>query len=317
MKPDPTSAESSSSSSASERDASAAARREARAAVTAIVGLAGRLADPLLTGAERTEAATTVRRHCRRLLRLLGESESQSGNAPPAPVRRPRVLVAEDCPDSRQAVCSFLARAGFEVTPAENGRVAVALSLSSRFDLVLLDMQMPELDGYATARELRRSGYRDPVIALTGDVQPGDEQACHEAGCDAYLAKPWDPDQLLRVLKAHLKIARGKAKENSARTTLRADPTLQQLAREFARGLPRAVTEMAAALASNNRRHAARLAHQIAGAAGLFGYPDLCRMARGFETAAGEAGECDADLDERIRALAEFSQQIVRGSGPG
>jgi DNA-binding response OmpR family regulator len=180
-----------------------------------------------------------------------------------------------------------------------------------------LDMQMPELDGYETARQLRRGGFRDPVIALTGDVRPGDEQACHDAGCDAYLAKPWDPDQLLRVLNEHLNVPRSKATERSARTTLRADPTLQQLARDFARGLPRAAAEMAAALASNNRRHAARLAHQIAGAAGLFGYPDLCRMARSFEAAAGDSGASDADLEERIRALAEFSQRIARGSGPG
>ena len=229
-------------------EAFAAVRRDARTAVAAIAGLAGRLADPHLAAAERAEAAAGIRKQCRRLLRLLGGQNETAAPATPAPaVKRPRVLVAEDCPNSRQAVCSFLTHAGLDVTPAENGRVAVALSRAGHFDLVLLDMQMPEIDGYEAARQLRADGYRGPVIALTGDVQPGDEQACHEAGCDAYFAKPWDPDQLLKALEKHVTLSRSRPKEASLRTTLRADPTLQQLAGEFARSLPRTVSEMVAA----------------------------------------------------------------------
>jgi CheY-like chemotaxis protein len=299
-------------------EAFAAARRDARTAVATIAGLAARLADPHLGAAERTEAATGIRKQCRRLLRLLGGQNETPAPSTPAPAaKRPRVLVAEDCPNSRQAVCSFLTHNGLDVTPAENGRVAVALSRASHFDLVLLDMQMPEVDGYEAARQLRRDGYGGPVIALTGDVQPGDEQACHEAGCDAYFAKPWDPDQLLKALEQHLTLSRNRPKENTLKTTLRADPTLQQLAGEFARSLPRTVSEMVAALGAGDRRQLSRLAHQASGAAGLFGYPEFSKAARALSTAAAEGGDDDVKLEERLRFLAEITRRIVQGLAGG
>ena len=74
---------------------------------------------------------------------------------------------------------------------------------------------------------------------------------------------------------------------------------------------------MAAALASNNRRQTARLAHQLAGAAGLFGFPDVCRMARDLERAAAEDGECDGELAERVQDLIETSQRIARRLSDG
>jgi CheY-like chemotaxis protein/HPt (histidine-containing phosphotransfer) domain-containing protein len=291
-------------------------RREARSAVLAIVGLARSLAGDGLDGSQRADAAAAIRAHCRRLLRLLDESEAVV-EPDFAPGSRPRVLVAEDCPDSRQAVCSFLSHAGLEVTPAENGRIAVSLALTRNFDLVLLDMQMPEVDGYEAARQLRQADYRGPVIALTGDVRPGDAEACHDAGCDAYLAKPWEPDALLRVLDEYLATKRSLPEQPSAGVTLPAEPTLQQLASEFARGLPARSAEMAAALASNNRRQTARLAHQLAGAAGLFGFPDVCRIARDLERAAAEDGECDGELAERVQSLIETSQRIARRLSDG
>jgi CheY-like chemotaxis protein/HPt (histidine-containing phosphotransfer) domain-containing protein len=303
---------------AAERDESLVGRRrEARGAVLAIVGLARSLAGDGLDGSQRADAAAAVRAHCRRLLRLLDESETVDEPQEFSPGSRARVLVAEDCPDSRRAVCSFLSHAGLDVTPAENGRIAVSLALTRNFDLVLLDMQMPEVDGYEAARQLRQADYRGPVIALTGDVRPGDAEACHDAGCDAYLAKPWEPEALLRVLDEYLATKRPLPEHPSAGVTVPAEPTLQQVASEFARVLPARSAEMAAALASNNRRQTARLAHQLAGAAGLFGFPDVCRMARDLERAAAEDGECDGELAERVQDLIETSQRIARRLSDG
>jgi CheY-like chemotaxis protein/HPt (histidine-containing phosphotransfer) domain-containing protein len=274
------------------------------------------LADPHLSGDERTELAGSVRRHCRRLLRLLGSPEDGSELPErPATRPRPRVLVAEDCPDSRQAVCSFLTRAGLDVTPAENGRVAVALARAGSFDLVLLDMQMPEVDGYEAARQLRRDGYRGPVVALTGDVQPGDEQACHEAGCDTYLAKPWDPDHLLRVLEGHVKLSRQRPRKEPVKTAASADPSLRELAREFASGLPRAIADMAAALSAGNRNQLGSLAHQASGAAGIFGFTDLSRAARQLEDAARDGGEDERGLAARVQWMEELTRKILRDPG--
>jgi CheY-like chemotaxis protein len=233
------------------------------------------------------------------------------------PKESPRVLVAEDCPDSRKAVCSFLERAGLAVTPAENGRVAVTLSRTGRFDVVLLDMQMPELDGYEAARLLRADGFRGPVIALTGDVQPGDEQACHDAGCDAYLAKPWDPEQLMQVLEAQLNFSRKRPRNETPATAIPLEPTLQQVASEFARSLPQTTTEMSAEIAAGNTAELARLAHLTAGAAGLFGYSDLCQAARQLERAARDHSQEPAIIEECFRAFIDISRKIVPGPADG
>jgi CheY-like chemotaxis protein len=208
-----------------------------------------------------------------------------------------------------------LAHAGLDVTAAENGRVALSLASAQHFDLVLLDMQMPEVDGYETVRQLRRASYRGPVIALTGNVRPGDADACCDAGCDAYLAKPWEPEALLRVLNDHLTVKGPASAAASPVATAGTEPSLQQVAHDFAQGLPARSAELAAALASNNRHQTARLAHKLAGAAGLFGFTDVCRMARELEIAAGEDAECDSDLAERVQGLIETSQRIARRLG--
>ena len=115
---------------------------------------------------------------------------------------RCHILVVDDRRDIRFLSNRFLTDAGATVTEAENGEIAVALvsdSLlnKSPFDLILLDMQMPKLDGYATAKALRKLGFTNPIIALTADAMQGDMNRCIESGCNDYLSKPIDRDLLL------------------------------------------------------------------------------------------------------------------------
>ncbi|HUU98125.1 MAG TPA: ATP-binding protein [Phycisphaerae bacterium] len=127
-----------------------------------------------------------------------------------------RVLLAEDGSDNQRLISFMLERAGSEVTVAENGKIAVDLALAARaegrpFDVILMDMQMPVLDGYAATSLLRRKGYTGPIIALTAHAMSTDRQKCLTVGCDEYIIKPLDRKELLEIVGHHMGRARSVA----------------------------------------------------------------------------------------------------------
>ena len=116
-----------------------------------------------------------------------------------------RILLAEDGPDNQLLIRSFLSKQGADVSVVDNGRKAVDAAMTSiadgrPFDIVLMDMQMPILDGYSATRELRTNGWTRPILALTANVMQGDRQKCLEAGCNDFAAKPIDRlDLIVRI----------------------------------------------------------------------------------------------------------------------
>jgi CheY-like chemotaxis protein len=104
----------------------------------------------------------------------------------------------------------ILKKAGADVVVCENGQVAVEAVFASQerggsFDLILMDMQMPVMDGYETTRHLRSQGYRGPIVALTAHAMAGDRQKCLDAGCDEYISKPVDRARLLSLVAKSLR----------------------------------------------------------------------------------------------------------------
>ncbi|MDZ7616270.1 MAG: ATP-binding protein [Patescibacteria group bacterium] len=108
-----------------------------------------------------------------------------------------QVLLVEDGDTNRQLVNLVLGRAGAEVAMAENGKRGAELGMSRPFDLILMDMQMPIMDGYAATLLLRQEGVTCPILALTAHAMKDDEAKCLAAGCSGYIAKPIDADQLV------------------------------------------------------------------------------------------------------------------------
>ena len=115
-----------------------------------------------------------------------------------------KILVAEDNPSNQRLIEILLTKVGLDVTMVADGRAAIDAARNESFDLILMDIQMPDMNGHDATRKLRRLGIRTTIIALTANAMKGDEQRCRDAGCDDYLPKPIDARRLHHLLDKYL-----------------------------------------------------------------------------------------------------------------
>jgi CheY-like chemotaxis protein len=120
-----------------------------------------------------------------------------------------RILLAEDGPDNQRLISTIFRKAGAEVVCVENGQVALERALADQaagnpFDLIVMDMQMPVMDGYEAVEKLREAGYRLPIIALTAHAMKEDRAKCMAVGCEDYFTKPIDREALLNAVAKYL-----------------------------------------------------------------------------------------------------------------
>lgn len=125
-----------------------------------------------------------------------------------------KILLAEDCPVSQMIVTDFIGKAGFGFAVVGTGLEAVHSALSGSYDLVLMDVQMPLMDGVEATRQIRKAeaaggGRRVPIVAMTAYVLQEDQNQCFDAGMDDYLQKPIDADRLCEVLEKWLEGSSG------------------------------------------------------------------------------------------------------------
>ena len=245
-----------------------------------------------------------------------------------------KVLVVDDGAENRELVSLVLTDRGLWVEEAENGKVAIEKAVSSAFDLILMDMQMPVLDGYAATRELRQRGITIPIVALTAHAMAGFEKDILSAGCTACVTKPLDIDVLIRTLAELLGGERISA-EARAQSAATSPAMAHATAREHSwhRVAQAAIGPIASRLAGNSRLHpiirkfparlrerldamdalgavpaceaVAAFAHWLAGSAGNVGYDAFSEPARRLEQHArnGERDQMATVLIE-LRALA-------------
>jgi PAS domain S-box-containing protein len=236
-----------------------------------------------------------------------------------------RVLVVDDGAENRELLSLVLTEHGLWVEEAENGQVAVDKAAATNFDLVLMDMQMPVLDGYAATRELRRRGVQAPIVALTAHAMKGYEEEVMQAGCTAYLTKPVDIDALLQQVA---QLLGGTAEQPSGqpepsvfidltelpqahapiRSRFAGNARLVPIVRKFAGRLREQLGNAREAADAGNLAEVERLAHWLAGAAGTVGYDAFTEPAREMEAAAkaGDAAAADGVLQRLSRMAGQL-----------
>jgi CheY-like chemotaxis protein len=145
------------------------------------------------------------------------ETETSCILAPPGQLLC-HILLVEDDEDHQPLLSLMLQKAGASVTIAENGKVAVdlvraACAIGQPFDLIVMDVQMPVLDGLAATRQLRGEGFANPIIALTARAISTDRERCLAAGCNDFLSKPINRVEFVRLLASHLRYSRAEQGE--------------------------------------------------------------------------------------------------------
>jgi signal transduction histidine kinase/CheY-like chemotaxis protein/HPt (histidine-containing phosphotransfer) domain-containing protein len=231
--------------------------------------------------------------------RLIDVPSPQAARPTPQLALSGRVLLAEDGPDNQLLVTTLLRRHGLDVTVVGNGQLAVEAALrGAPFDVILMDMQMPILDGYQAVAKLRREGYTRPIIALTAHAMESERDRCLAAGCSGYIPKPIDRAVLLSTIAESLPSS-SRSPEPLA-SDFADDPDMIDVIRRFVTTLPERVAAMQAAEGAALQR----LAHQLKGAAGGYGFPAITDAAARLEKALVEGTPSREPLAELVALCA-------------
>ena len=230
-----------------------------------------------------------------------------------ATIKGARILLAEDNDINQEVATELLSDAGFIVDLAEDGRIAVDKVGTAAYDIVLMDMQMPVMDGVTATLEIRKDlRFKDlPIVAMTANAMQADRERCFAAGMNDHVAKPIEPEELWKALlkwikPRHSTPVSAKVKPQTAaqadlpssidgldmtgglRRVRGKKPLYLSMLRKFVTGQKSAIPAILKALEGNDWDSAERLAHTLKGVSGNIGATDLQRLAEELETAIKE-----------------------------
>ena len=200
-----------------------------------------------------------------------------------------KLLLAEDNADNQKLIGFYVQKTGAQMTVAGNGALAVEQAMEHDYDLILMDNQMPVMDGMEATTLLRQAGFEGPIVALTASTTTREIERFTQAGCSGVLSKPVDWKLLYEALAKHLPArAPGNAGVGAAATassTSAPDAQFRELIAKFIAGLPARMEEIRTAQARQDWPGVARAVHDIKGMGGGFGYPRLTNLAATMERA--------------------------------
>jgi signal transduction histidine kinase/DNA-binding response OmpR family regulator len=231
------------------------------------------------------------------------------------------ILLAEDTPINQLVARRMLERMGHRVTVVENGLQTLSAVEGERFDLVLMDVQMPELDGLEATRRIRLgekgAGRRIPIVAMTAHAMKGDKERCLEAGMDGYISKPIDPSDLYQTVERYADEKEAGRKERRVHLDRKALLTtfageegfLKENIKLFLTESASRVEEISQALADGDIEEMTRLTHSLKGSVGYFDPGPTLEAALALELM-GREGDLSG-APEALRNLAELMDELV------
>ena len=223
------------------------------------------------------------------------------------------ILLVEDNEDNQQLLLIYLKRLGVDVTIAENGEFAIKAVEEREFDLVLMDMRMPVMGGLEATKILREKNFTKPIIALTANAMKEDKEACYKAGCDGFLSKPIDVNNLSETVETYLEIKKPEQKENVSvvSSLLESDPDSIELIKRYVGKLTGTLNDIEQSIIEKDWDNLKDILHQLKGTGGNFGYPILTSLAGQMEFQAMNKNK--GELIALYSQLKESHQQILEG----
>jgi CheY-like chemotaxis protein/HPt (histidine-containing phosphotransfer) domain-containing protein len=240
------------------------------------------------------------------------------------PERRLHVLLAEDNAVNQRLAASLLERRGHRVTIAANGREALAALERQAFDVVLMDVQMPEMGGFDATAAIRQreaaTGGHIPIVAMTAHAMKGDRERCLEAGMDEYVTKPLDSRRLCALVEslAGPRAAAAEPDESPLTSQVLARvggdrELLAEISRLFVDDAPQHLQKIRAAIDARDSDALRRAAHSLKGAAANFDADGVVRVARTFEQMGRDATFEDHEkLWKELHAETEQLLSVLR-----
>ena len=239
------------------------------------------------------------------------------------PIPGARILVADDSELNQKIIRFYLGKTGAQITVASDGRAAIeainaAQGAGAPIELVVLDMQMPVMDGYTAATKLREQGFNSPIIAITAHAMTGDREKCIQAGCTDYLVKPIDGAKLIAAAK-ELLAARDVGSPDSTSVSsaiagsegpiLRTDVVDSEVLTflpAFVDELPTHVQTLIDARQHNRPQQAEFCLHTLKGSTGFFGFPSVSALALAADVRLRETNDLKSvakELDDLIATI--------------
>jgi len=225
------------------------------------------------------------------------------------------ILLVEDSPDNRTITMAYLRDTPYRVEIAENGAVACEMFTTGHYDLVLMDRQMPVMDGLTATRmirewELANQHPPTPIIALTASALKGDQEKCLAAGCTAYLTKPIKEEVLLQAIREHSPaVVRSPQGDSTPEEAIRihANPTIADLIPGFLDNRRKDAIAIKDALHKGDFELVERLGHGMKGAGGSWGFPGITDIGAALEQAASHG-----DASMSLKWVGELSSYLDR-----